>query len=181
MPGARRWKQVYGETVLAAYLPFEFPSPVQRFLEHFRPRLGVLDGDRDLPNLLAGCAQNGVPVLLANARMSEKIGARVCALEGSHGPAFTVLARVVRAKRRRRRAPARARRAGRRSDREPQVRRPSRRRASRRRPRLGAALDARFCCLARRREGEEKLLLDALPAWDGKAPGGRRPAPSAAL
>src|SRR5206468_1192272 len=61
--GRETVKQVYGETVLAAYLPFDFPEPVQRFLEHFRPRLGVLMETEVWPNLLAGCAQNGVPRL----------------------------------------------------------------------------------------------------------------------
>ena len=65
-------KQVYGESVLAAYLPYDYPEPVQSFLERFRPRLGVLMETELWPNLLAQCERNGVPVALANARMSEK-------------------------------------------------------------------------------------------------------------
>ena len=65
-------KQVYGESVLAAYLPYDYPEPVQSFLGRFRPRLGVLMETELWPNLLAQCERNGVPVALANARMSEK-------------------------------------------------------------------------------------------------------------
>jgi 3-deoxy-D-manno-octulosonic-acid transferase len=69
--GRETIKQVYGESVLESYLPYDLPAAVQRFLEYFRPRLGVLMETEIWPNLLTGCAANGVPVLLANGRMSE--------------------------------------------------------------------------------------------------------------
>ncbi|TMH87604.1 MAG: 3-deoxy-D-manno-octulosonic acid transferase, partial [Betaproteobacteria bacterium] len=92
--GRETLKQVYGETVLAAYLPYDFPGSVQSFLEHFRPRLGVLMETEIWPNLLAGCAQNGVPVLLANARMSEKSARRYALWSALTRPSFAVLAAV---------------------------------------------------------------------------------------
>jgi 3-deoxy-D-manno-octulosonic-acid transferase len=64
--------QVYGESVLAAFLPYDYPESVQGFLQHFRPRLGVLMETELWPNLLEQCLARGVPVALANARMSEK-------------------------------------------------------------------------------------------------------------
>ena len=70
--GRETLKQVYGESVLAAYLPYDYPESVHSFLQRFRPRLGVLMETELWPNLLAQCARNGVPVALANARMSEK-------------------------------------------------------------------------------------------------------------
>jgi 3-deoxy-D-manno-octulosonic-acid transferase len=70
--GRETLRQVYGEAVTAAYLPYDFPGTVQRFLEHFRPRLGLLMETEIWPNLLAACARYGVPVVLANARMSEQ-------------------------------------------------------------------------------------------------------------
>ncbi|MGH8692118.1 MAG: 3-deoxy-D-manno-octulosonic acid transferase [Burkholderiales bacterium] len=70
--GRETLKQVYGASVLAAYVPYDYPESVQAFLEHFRPRLGVLMETELWPNLLAQCASHGVPVALANARMSEK-------------------------------------------------------------------------------------------------------------
>jgi 3-deoxy-D-manno-octulosonic-acid transferase len=63
---------VYGESVQASFLPYDFPGAVQRFLEHFRPRLGVIMETEVWPNLVHACAANGVPLLLANARMSQK-------------------------------------------------------------------------------------------------------------
>jgi 3-deoxy-D-manno-octulosonic-acid transferase len=65
-------KQVYGESVIAVFLPYDYPEAVQGFLETFRPRLAVLMETELWPNLLAQCARYGVPVVLANARMSEQ-------------------------------------------------------------------------------------------------------------
>jgi 3-deoxy-D-manno-octulosonic-acid transferase len=63
--------QVYGESVIATFLPYDYPESVQAFLEHFRPRLGILMETEIWPNLLAHCADQGVPMVLANARLSE--------------------------------------------------------------------------------------------------------------
>src|SRR5438552_2776327 len=65
-------KQLYGELVLVAYLPYDVPEAVQRFLEYYRPRLGILMETELWPNLLAQCSRHGVPVLLANARLSAR-------------------------------------------------------------------------------------------------------------
>src|SRR5205807_2471724 len=92
--GRETLKQVYGETVLAAYLPYDFPGSVRSFLEHFRPRLGVLMETEIWPNLLAGCARNGVPVLLANALLSEKSARGYALWSALTRPAFAALAAV---------------------------------------------------------------------------------------
>ena len=90
--GRETLKQLYGESVLAAYLPYDFPKAVQAFLEHFRPRLGILMETEVWPNLLALCAQNGVPMLLANARMSEKSARGYRRWRSLSAPAFASLA-----------------------------------------------------------------------------------------
>ena len=70
--GRETIKQLYGESVLVAYLPYDLPQAVQRFLEYYRPRLGILMETELWPNLLAQCSRHGVPVLLANARLSAR-------------------------------------------------------------------------------------------------------------
>jgi 3-deoxy-D-manno-octulosonic-acid transferase len=64
--------QVYGDSVVAAFLPYDYPEAVQGFLRRWAPRLGVLMETELWPNLLAQCSSHGVPVALANARMSER-------------------------------------------------------------------------------------------------------------
>lgn len=52
--------------------PWDTPQAVQRFLRHFRPAVGVLMETEVWPNLVHGCRQAGVPLLLVNARLSDK-------------------------------------------------------------------------------------------------------------
>jgi 3-deoxy-D-manno-octulosonic-acid transferase len=52
--------------------PWDTPEIVQRFLLHFQPRIGILMETEVWPNLVSGCQQMKVPLVLANARMSEK-------------------------------------------------------------------------------------------------------------
>ncbi len=70
--GRETLARVYGDAVRTAYLPYDYPESVHGFLERFRPKLGVLMETELWPNLLAGAATRGVPIALANARMSEK-------------------------------------------------------------------------------------------------------------
>jgi len=92
--GRETLKQVYGESVHAVYLPYDYPEAVQRFLEHFRPRLGVVMETEMWPNLLAACQANGLPVLLANARMSEKSARGYARFAWLTGPAIRSFAAV---------------------------------------------------------------------------------------
>jgi 3-deoxy-D-manno-octulosonic-acid transferase len=55
-----------------AWLPWDTPGAVRGFLRHFRPCAGVLMETEVWPNLAAECRAQGVPLVLANARLSEK-------------------------------------------------------------------------------------------------------------
>lgn len=55
-----------------AWLPWDTPQAVHRFLTHFRPRLGLLMETEVWPNLVAACSQAHIPLVLANARLSAK-------------------------------------------------------------------------------------------------------------
>jgi 3-deoxy-D-manno-octulosonic-acid transferase len=161
--GRETLKQVYGESVLIAYLPYDYPHAIQAFLEHFRPRLGVLMETEVWPNLVAVCAENGVPLLLANARMSEKSARGYRRLRALVEPAFRSLAAVCAqsAGDAERLASLGARQievtGNLKFDVEPVSHQLEAGRAWR------AALARPVLLLASTREGEEKLLLDALP------------------
>ena len=87
-------KQLYGEAVLVAYLPYDLPEAVQHFLEYYRPRLGILMETELWPNLLAQCSRHGVPVLLANARLSARSARGYRRLGALARPAVGALAAV---------------------------------------------------------------------------------------
>lgn len=63
---------LYGNTVIHAYLAYDLPGAVQRFLRYFNPKLGLLVETEIWPNLIHHCKQRGIPLLLVNARLSEK-------------------------------------------------------------------------------------------------------------
>jgi len=54
-----------------AWLPFDTPGAARRFFKRHRPRLGVLIGRAAGPNLLHAASRAGVPLYLANARLSQ--------------------------------------------------------------------------------------------------------------
>ncbi|KQQ47301.1 3-deoxy-D-manno-octulosonic acid transferase [Duganella sp. Leaf126] len=62
----------HGTRLLQAYLPYDTGLMVASFIRHFTPSICILMETEVWPNLIAVCGQRGVPVLLANARLSER-------------------------------------------------------------------------------------------------------------
>ncbi len=65
-------EQLFGDDVIRVYLPYDYPFAVRRFLRHFRPRVGALLETEIWFNLIHACHAEAIPVLLLNARLSEK-------------------------------------------------------------------------------------------------------------
>ncbi len=74
--------------------PWDSPAAVQRFLQHFRPRLGVLLETEVWPNLMAAAQARQLPVVLVNARLSPKSLRQALRLPGLAKPAYSALAGV---------------------------------------------------------------------------------------
>ncbi len=70
--GADRVKQVFGNKVIHHYLPYDFPGAVRRFLSRVTPELGIIMETELWPNLIQGCHNQGVPMIYANVRLSER-------------------------------------------------------------------------------------------------------------
>lgn len=60
------------ERVIVQYLPLDLPAPVARFLAHWRPDVAVMVESEFWPRLIHATHARGIPLVLANARMSEK-------------------------------------------------------------------------------------------------------------
>ena len=60
----------YGTRLSQVYLPYDLPDACGRFLDHFKPRLGLLMETELWPNLIAAAKQRSLPLLLVNARLS---------------------------------------------------------------------------------------------------------------
>ncbi|TLP61717.1 MULTISPECIES: lipid IV(A) 3-deoxy-D-manno-octulosonic acid transferase [Pseudomonas] len=54
------------------YLPYDLPWAAGRFLDHVRPTLGIIMETELWPNHIHQCARRGIPVALANARLSAR-------------------------------------------------------------------------------------------------------------
>ena len=63
---------VFNNTVQRVYLPYDVPFAVNKFLKHFQPKIGLLMETELWFNLIAACKQREIPLLLLNARLSEK-------------------------------------------------------------------------------------------------------------
>jgi 3-deoxy-D-manno-octulosonic-acid transferase len=70
--GSARVRALWGERVDHAYLPYDLPGAVARFLRHFRPHAALIMETELWPNLLFGCRDHGVPVYVLNARLSAR-------------------------------------------------------------------------------------------------------------
>jgi 3-deoxy-D-manno-octulosonic-acid transferase len=78
-----------------AWLPFDTPGGVRRFLRHFAPRAGILMETEIWPNVLAAARARGVPVILVNARLSERSRRRGARVDALLRPAFEGLAAAL--------------------------------------------------------------------------------------
>ena len=70
--GAEQVQQKFAGRVEWCWAPFDTPGAVKRFLEHWHPAVGALVETEIWPNLLTHAAARGVPMVLLNARLSER-------------------------------------------------------------------------------------------------------------
>jgi 3-deoxy-D-manno-octulosonic-acid transferase len=64
-------RDLFGDAVAHAYVPYDFPDAVSRFLDRVRPELGVIAETEFWPNLFAACRRRGIPLYLVNVRLSQ--------------------------------------------------------------------------------------------------------------
>lgn len=69
--GSEQVRRIFGEGVFHLYLPFDLHWLQRRLLRALRPGAVVMMETELWPNLLAECERRKIPVLLANARLSE--------------------------------------------------------------------------------------------------------------
>ena len=70
--GRETGEQLYGARVQRCYLPYDYPGAVARFLDRYRPTLGLVMETEVWFNLIHACRAQGIPLYLVNARLSER-------------------------------------------------------------------------------------------------------------
>ena len=70
--GSERVQAALGYRVRHSYAPYDLPGSVARFLERARPRQVVIMETELWPNLFRAIRKRGLPLLVANARLSPR-------------------------------------------------------------------------------------------------------------
>ncbi|MDD1975674.1 MULTISPECIES: lipid IV(A) 3-deoxy-D-manno-octulosonic acid transferase [Pseudomonas] len=72
--GSERVRAMFADEprIQHCYLPYDLPWAAGRFLDHLQPKLAVIMETELWPNHIHQCAKRGIPVALANARLSER-------------------------------------------------------------------------------------------------------------
>ena len=93
--GREAGRTLFGNRVVQAWLPYDFPFAVRRFFAQFRPRAGLLVETELWPNLTAEAIRQNVPLLLVNARLSERSAEGYRRIASLSRPLFGALAGVA--------------------------------------------------------------------------------------
>lgn len=80
--GAAQVRTLFEGRVTHAYLPYDTPGSVQRFLSRVQPHCAVVMETELWPNLFGACVRRDIPLLLASARISSRTAHRYARLAG---------------------------------------------------------------------------------------------------
>lgn len=80
--GSDQVRALFGDQVDHCYVPYDLPTAVRRFLTRTRPVCALIMETELWPNLFYHCRRRGIPVMVANARMSAQSQARYARFAG---------------------------------------------------------------------------------------------------
>ncbi len=70
--GSDRVIKEFGTSVVHVYLPYDLPAAISRFFARAKPRIAVIMETEIWPNLFFQCRDRGIPIFIANGRLSER-------------------------------------------------------------------------------------------------------------
>lgn len=70
--GSARVQAAFNDQVKHAYIPYDLPGAMKRFIQTMHPHCCLIMETELWPNLIAACQQTQVPIFLMNARLSAK-------------------------------------------------------------------------------------------------------------
>jgi 3-deoxy-D-manno-octulosonic-acid transferase len=80
--GSERVTRELGDKVTHCYIPLDLPGAVSRFLKRLQPRLIIVMETEIWPNLYLQANRMGIPLLMANARLSTRSVKRLQKMSG---------------------------------------------------------------------------------------------------
>ena len=84
-----------GDRVVHCYLPFDHPFFIARFLRTISPRLLIIMERELWPNIIHGCHKRSIPVVIANARLSQRSCNRYAYVLPLMRPALAIVSAVA--------------------------------------------------------------------------------------
>ncbi|WP_426817270.1 lipid IV(A) 3-deoxy-D-manno-octulosonic acid transferase [Winslowiella sp. 2C04] len=73
--GSERAQSAFGKDVHHVYLPYDLPGAINRFLDTTRPKLVIIMETELWPNIIKALHDRKIPLVIANARLSERSAA----------------------------------------------------------------------------------------------------------
>jgi 3-deoxy-D-manno-octulosonic-acid transferase len=70
--GSDRVKVLFGSSVHHVYLPYDTPGAVNHFLDYHQPKIALIMETEIWPNLFVEIGRRKIPLLIINARLSER-------------------------------------------------------------------------------------------------------------
>ena len=70
--GSAQVRKIHGESVDHVYASYDLPGAVRRFLDKVKPVMAIVIDTELWPNTIAACHKRSIPVLIVNARLSER-------------------------------------------------------------------------------------------------------------
>lgn len=70
--GLARIEKNFGDKVHLFYVPYDYPGAVKRFLFHCTPTIAIIMETEIWPTIIRQCQQRKIPLIIVNARLSEK-------------------------------------------------------------------------------------------------------------
>jgi 3-deoxy-D-manno-octulosonic-acid transferase len=93
--GSERVRAMFGDRVFHVYAPYDLPDAVERFLKRVRPSVAVIMETEIWPNMVCQAAAKGIPVILANARLSVRSARGYSRLSALTQSVFAQFSQVV--------------------------------------------------------------------------------------
>jgi 3-deoxy-D-manno-octulosonic-acid transferase len=70
--GSEHLIKIFGEQITHVYVPYEWPGAITRFLKQIQPNILVIIETELWPNLINICYKNKLPIIITNARLSQR-------------------------------------------------------------------------------------------------------------
>ncbi|MFK0569712.1 lipid IV(A) 3-deoxy-D-manno-octulosonic acid transferase [Endozoicomonas sp.] len=70
--GSAQVRKIHGDSVEHIYASYDLPGAVKRFLDKVKPVVAIVIDTELWPNTIAACHKRRIPVLIVNARLSER-------------------------------------------------------------------------------------------------------------